>query len=282
MGMYIGSEFINSQPNSHVSSPVLDHQQSMAPMQQPAVPPPAQRSSPSQIIASIPVSNSPSTHRSTLRDHPATFPQLSSFSISQSNVRSESTSGIKARIAAPQASQAALPKRTSSPRFILPVNRVSSGYKPSPPTMASRPPQSAPTSAAPPRFVSQQPEPPSLHTPPVIQLGAYFAIAGQQRDHAAAGHLASATIAGPAAGSCYSHCVHLNILCTFSFPLITSKTAASGVSRVEETGSGPAPRCRVTQVAFAEPSRPCRLLSIFQRKNEIYWGMCAEGEGVLG
>ncbi|KAJ1772583.1 hypothetical protein IW140_003011 [Coemansia sp. RSA 1813] len=82
-----------------------------------------------------------------LREHPTTFPRLSSFSISQSNVRSDGTTsgrphppssiGTHHYPLAPNTTTptAAQPppyqkyKRTSSPRFVMPVHRVSSSYK---------------------------------------------------------------------------------------------------------------------------------------------------------
>ncbi|KAJ2549719.1 hypothetical protein EV175_004339, partial [Coemansia sp. RSA 1933] len=93
----------------------------------------------------------PLSRTSALREHPTTFPRLSSFSISQSNVRSDGTTGgggrpmtnapphyspVSNTTGTTTTTSAATPqpyqkyKRTSSPRFVMPVHRVSSSFKP--------------------------------------------------------------------------------------------------------------------------------------------------------
>ncbi|KAJ1794049.1 hypothetical protein LPJ59_004616 [Coemansia sp. RSA 2399] len=82
-------------------------------------------------------SQAPYSRTAALREHPATFPRLSSFSISQSNVRSDGTTSGRplsttgAHQFPPATAQPYQKyKRTSSPRFVMPVHRVSSSFKP--------------------------------------------------------------------------------------------------------------------------------------------------------
>ncbi|KAJ2488017.1 hypothetical protein IWW37_005008 [Coemansia sp. RSA 2050] len=93
-------------------------------------------------------------HRPALRDHPATFPRLSSFSISQSNVRSDLPSAASRPPPPPPPplhSSEAFSFAASGSRFVMPASRVGSSYK-------GNAPQSA--SAALPRFVPLPPPPP--------------------------------------------------------------------------------------------------------------------------
>ncbi|KAJ1860957.1 hypothetical protein LPJ73_001173 [Coemansia sp. RSA 2703] len=72
-----------------------------------------------------------SDHRgSSMRDHPTTFPRLSSFSISQSNVRADGAIARSTASGLRDPQQQQQQQSVSSPRFILPVNRLSSGNKP--------------------------------------------------------------------------------------------------------------------------------------------------------
>ncbi|KAJ2648329.1 hypothetical protein IWW40_003967 [Coemansia sp. RSA 1250] len=74
--------------------------------------------------------------RSALREGPTSFPRLSSFSISQSNVRAENA-GL--RSAAQPAISAASAESSMDPRFVLPATRIAPAYKPSPISSSSSP-----------------------------------------------------------------------------------------------------------------------------------------------
>ncbi|KAJ2845802.1 hypothetical protein J3B02_004580, partial [Coemansia erecta] len=91
--------------------------------------------------ASVAAAGSTST---SMRDQPASFPRLSSFSISQSNVRAD---GAIARSTASSLHDTHS-KNTHVPRFILPVNRLSSSYGNNKPSVSDS--VSAPATAIPP------------------------------------------------------------------------------------------------------------------------------------
>ncbi|KAJ2058113.1 hypothetical protein GGI17_005238 [Coemansia sp. S146] len=129
-------------------------------------PPPPEVSAPASISVSRRSSPGPppeptsqsilsSTHRSTLRDHPATFPRLSSFSISQSNVRADMPSAANRQPPPP-------PLHTpdsfsfgpsSASRFVMPTSRIGSSYKGTVPQASSSLP----------RFVPPPPPPQQQH-----------------------------------------------------------------------------------------------------------------------
>ncbi|KAI7822300.1 S-adenosyl-L-methionine-dependent methyltransferase [Kickxella alabastrina] len=96
--------------------------------------------------AAMPPPTEQQQRNSAMRDHQTTFPRLSSFSISQSNVRAD---GAIARSTAPDLHAKSAQQQQQPPRFILPVNRLSSS--------AYRPAESAP-----PRFASHQQQQPGL------------------------------------------------------------------------------------------------------------------------
>ncbi|KAI9504443.1 hypothetical protein GGI25_003289 [Coemansia spiralis] len=76
--------------------------------------------SPARILPAIVMGN---VHRAAVRDHP-TFPRLSSFSISQSNVRADSA------MRPPGAKPPDSAKYATSPRFVVPAGRVSKPMSP--------------------------------------------------------------------------------------------------------------------------------------------------------
>ncbi|KAJ2552697.1 hypothetical protein GGH95_005744 [Coemansia sp. RSA 1836] len=68
--------------------------------------------------------------RSALPHHPASFPRLSSFSISQSNVRADMPASAAARQQPPPPPPPlqAPDSFASSPRFVMPASRIGSSY----------------------------------------------------------------------------------------------------------------------------------------------------------
>ncbi|KAJ2416640.1 hypothetical protein GGI10_000825 [Coemansia sp. RSA 2530] len=103
--------------------------------------------------------------RRELRDHPATFPRLSSFSISQSNVRSDLPPASR-QPPPPLHTSESFSFAASGSRFVMPASRVGSSYKGSAPQSASAlpravhappPPQQSPHASPP---VNQHPTPP--------------------------------------------------------------------------------------------------------------------------
>ncbi|KAJ1999555.1 hypothetical protein GGI04_004525 [Coemansia thaxteri] len=105
-------------------------------------------------------------HRSSLRDHGATFPRLSSFSISQSNVRAD---------AGERRHPPGLPLLDSyamgaAPRFVVPVGRVSAPFKPPGPALSPVAAQPAmPGSVSSPAMSRSSPMPRSVL--PAMQQG---------------------------------------------------------------------------------------------------------------
>ncbi|KAJ2354784.1 hypothetical protein IWW50_002038, partial [Coemansia erecta] len=108
-----------SRSTSRRASPVYDHRGHASPQQSRSLPGP-----PNPMP------------RAALRDHPAAFPRLSSFSISHSNVRAEGASmrsapsarsGLTAPISQPQQQQH--PEPGADSRFVMPAGRVVPPYK---------------------------------------------------------------------------------------------------------------------------------------------------------
>ncbi|KAJ2800614.1 hypothetical protein H4S07_005143, partial [Coemansia furcata] len=102
----------------------------------PPQPPAAEVSAPASISASRRSSPEPanqgmhaSAQRSTLRDHPATFPRLSSFSISQSNVRADMPSVSRQPPPPPLQTPESFSFGASGSRFVVPTSRIGSSYK---------------------------------------------------------------------------------------------------------------------------------------------------------
>ncbi|KAJ1804157.1 hypothetical protein LPJ56_005681, partial [Coemansia sp. RSA 2599] len=135
-----------SQSGSRMSSPVYEHGRQHQYQQQ--LPEHHHRAPAASGGGSVSASNA-------MRDHPTAFPRLSSFSISQSNVRAD---GAIARSTASSLHDSH-PKGNQIPRFILPVNRLSSSYnngssKPPPPSSSVPDSISAPITAVPPAAAS--------------------------------------------------------------------------------------------------------------------------------
>ncbi|KAJ1718947.1 hypothetical protein LPJ53_006194, partial [Coemansia erecta] len=172
-----------SQSGSRQSSPAFEAHATQPPPQPP-----------------LPVSD----HRgSAMRDHPTTFPRLSSFSISQSNVRAD---GAIARSTAAGLRDSQQQQSASAPRFILPVNRLSAGNKPAGAVVDS---VSAPATALPPvvspRFpsglpVSQQ-QPQSLQSQPQMQKQQQLQLKGVGSSVSIVGSTGSPSVRSGSVGS---------------------------------------------------------------------------------
>ncbi|KAJ1669742.1 hypothetical protein GGF38_002022 [Coemansia sp. RSA 25] len=108
----------------------------------PHPPPPPPMSAPSSSNLAMSDGNTPSRadaagaellqplQRSALPHHPASFPRLSSFSISQSNVRADMPASAAARQQPPPPPPPlqAPDSFASSPRFVMPASRIGSSY----------------------------------------------------------------------------------------------------------------------------------------------------------